>query len=1110
MLRKPYFWIALILVSMGCTYFSARFFSAAFPIVTLDLKMNRAEALSRAAEIASRLQLPPSGYQQVASFEDDQEVRNFIELEAGGTSALRSVMAQGYYHPYNWSVRHFKPGETRETRIRFTPRGEPYGFSVKLPENESGAALAADKAKEIAEESAVRDWDVRFLEYRIVEQSREVRPGGRVDHTFVYERPNVTIGEGRYRLRLVVGGDRLTALAHFVKVPEAFSRRYEHMRSSNNAVTIGGSVALVVLYLIGGCGVGLFFLLRSRWILWKQPLLWGFFIAFLQLLAGINQWPLIWTNYDTAVSPQGFIAQQVIFLVGEFLLYLLLFTVSFMAAESLSRRAFPNQIQLWSLWSSDVAGSKAVIGRTAAGYLLVSAFFAYDVLLYFLASKSLGWWTPSDALVQPDVLSHYLPWLSAIALPAQAGFWEESLFRAVPLAAAALLGSRYGRRGWWIAGAMIVQAAIFGSGHAAYATQPFYARVVELILPSFGFGGLYLCFGLLPGIALHFVFDVVWFALPLFVASSPGIWLDRVLVIVIALTPLWIVLVGPIRRMRLREKWVEVPESRYNRAWQPPVPREATPEAEAPAAGVLNAAFARWLSVAGAAGLLLWGALSFLPERTKVPPLTIGRDRALELANQELQKRGIALPGSWSVLTSIDSAPGQQDRFVWQTAGREVYAKLLGVYLPPPHWVIRYARFEGDVAERAEEYQALVSDAGAFRFRHILPEARPGKNLSELEARTLAQEALRRELAVNPASLKEVSAVPSQLKARTDWVFTFSTGGAPELPQGEKRLAVRISGDSISGASRFVHVPEDWIRQERDRQTIPGLISIVSPVLIVLISLGGIVAAIVSWSRKRFVVSSFLLILALLFGLNVFNLANSIRGLIAQFSTAQPYKIQLFIAIVGGIVGMLLLSGGIGLIGGLVHRWCAEERHTASRQDWIMGLSLGGVAAGILALGSKLGPSLSPEWADYSSLNNYVPFLGRSTGAVSGYFTQALVLLFVLALMNRLTGNWRMRRIFYGVLLFLFGFLVAGLRPIETLGSWAAAGAITGVLLLGFYLVAYRFSAAVSAITLGLMSILALLKSGLALSLALLPASICGAVAVALAVWWWFYRLQRQ
>jgi hypothetical protein len=78
-----------------------------------------------------------------------------------------------------------------------------------------------------------------------VEQSKEVRTGGRIDHTFVYERPDIQLGEGRYRLRLAVGGDKLTGLSHFVKVPEAFSRRYEQMCSSNGHMN---SVVFVVAF----------------------------------------------------------------------------------------------------------------------------------------------------------------------------------------------------------------------------------------------------------------------------------------------------------------------------------------------------------------------------------------------------------------------------------------------------------------------------------------------------------------------------------------------------------------------------------------------------------------------------------------------------------------------------------------------------------------------------------------------------------------------------------------------------------------------------------------------------------------------------------------------
>ena len=43
---------------------------------------------------------------------------------------------------------------------------------------------------------------IELTEYELIEKSCKVRPSGRVDHNFVYERFRERIGEARYRLRL--------------------------------------------------------------------------------------------------------------------------------------------------------------------------------------------------------------------------------------------------------------------------------------------------------------------------------------------------------------------------------------------------------------------------------------------------------------------------------------------------------------------------------------------------------------------------------------------------------------------------------------------------------------------------------------------------------------------------------------------------------------------------------------------------------------------------------------------------------------------------------------------------------------------------------------------
>ena len=256
---------------------------------------------------------------------------------------------------------------------------------------------------------------------------------------------------------------------------------------------------MVLLYVVGGIGIGLFFMLRSRYVLWRPAAIWGVIVGTMQALATLNEWPLMWMTYDTAVPRTTFIAGQIATLAATLVGFSAFMALSFMAAETLTRRAFGHHPQFWRVWAKGPGSSTAILGRTVAGFLLVSVFFAYDVGLYVIATRVFGWWTPSEALLHPDVLATYVPWLSAIANSLQAGFWEECLFRAVPLAGAALIGDRFGKRGLFLVVAFVVQAIIFGAGHAPYPTQPSFARPVELIIPSIGFGLLYVYFGLLPG-----------------------------------------------------------------------------------------------------------------------------------------------------------------------------------------------------------------------------------------------------------------------------------------------------------------------------------------------------------------------------------------------------------------------------------------------------------------------------------------------------------------------------------------------------------------------------------------------------------------------------------
>ena len=61
MYRKPLFWILFVAVSLACVAFTFRYFSQGFPLVTLDLRMDRETALTFAETLAEEHGWGPEG-----------------------------------------------------------------------------------------------------------------------------------------------------------------------------------------------------------------------------------------------------------------------------------------------------------------------------------------------------------------------------------------------------------------------------------------------------------------------------------------------------------------------------------------------------------------------------------------------------------------------------------------------------------------------------------------------------------------------------------------------------------------------------------------------------------------------------------------------------------------------------------------------------------------------------------------------------------------------------------------------------------------------------------------------------------------------------------------
>lgn len=1097
MTRKPLFWLLLASLSALALLFSWHFFSLAFPSLDLSVKMSRTEALVAAQARARDLQLAMPDAQTAVRFYNHDEVQNFLELEGGGSATVHDLQNRQIFPLRQWEVRFYKEGQAAHSTLYFSPQGQPRGFTRHVPEQQADSSLSAAAARQMAETLARKDWQLDLASgpspFVLVQQSQKTRPNGRIDHFFVYEHRDLRFGkqgEGRVRLELGVAGRQFAQLRHSIQVPESFSRRYAEMRATNNTLASAATLAFGFLYGLGGCVLGLTLLWRTGWVVTRPAMLWASLIALLQGAASLNQIPGSWFQYDSALSTRDFILQQVGVAVFGMVMNWLTLLISFMAAESLSRRAFGQHPQFWRIWSREALASKQVLGQTVGAYLWVGLDLAFIVAFYYCTRQFLGWWSPMESLIDPDVLATPLPWLAPVANALHAGFWEECLFRAVPLAGAALLGDflqqrfhgRFGSRRAWLIVALILQALIFGGAHANYAQQPAYARPLELFLPALIWGIVYLRFGLLPGIIFHYVFDLVLMSLPVFATDAPGLWPDRAIIIACGLTPLALVL----WQRACAGQWHELPAKLFNHAWQAQLPplHETAAGHHTPLNHAPWLLLRRWLPLPGLAGILLW---SLLPNPAPAPlPFAVSRSAAIALADATLAGRGIHPGPGWHRFAQISATPGEGEAFIWKNAGSSAWQRLRGHYIPPLVWQVRYVSFAGDVVQRAEEWIVNVEDGvdgqgGGAHVRgvvHRLPESAQATALSEQQARSQAQSALLNRFGPVATGWREISAQEVKQPRRTDWQFTFADDAASPLKTGEARIELTLAGAEVTQIRRTIHETEAWQRQQRNRGALMQTVRIGMALLLVALTIGSLLLAIrqkqgLKVSRRPGLVAA--ITIATLMAASY---ANNWQGLAMQLKTDQPLLTQLATTAVGLAVSTALLGGLCGLLLNFSQQAAGLGKLGSGQSSpWLPGLALAALLAGLQALFAQWMPQPVPALPGPGILNNTLPALAECTGALLHVLMFGNLLVLLLAQLHDFSANFSRRQLPTILICLLLG-LTSAMQQ-DDISHFLLQGLGAGLVLCALYLLVARFDAKVLLVALVGMLALSKLRHGL-------------------------------
>ena len=521
-----------------------------------------------------------------------------------------------------------------------------------------------------------------------------------------------------------------------------------------------------------------------------------------------------------------------------------------------------------------------------------------------------------------------------------------------------------------------------------------------------------------------------------------------------------------------------------------------------------------WRSGSGAATVTAWPTRVMLFVRSSgnaYGTLQINRAAAEQAARNELQNRGVTLSPKWRVMAIPDDGSGGPHQFVYETAGDSRWRELLGVYLPKPRWRVRVATFEGDVADRAEEWRLMIGSSGDVRsVQHIIPEARAGASLDVERARSIALAAVKQRFTLDASQLRETAARPAKQKARTDWTFTFTDKTAPPLASGEPRIEVTIAGDEVASIGRYVHVPEEWERQQRAASTRNLIIQISTSIVFGGLLIGAAIAGMMAWSRGRYAPRLFLLAAAIALVIAAVSLANGWPTLIANLTTAAPLQLQLLGVIAIGAIGLTLLAAMIGLAVGALPARITDAGVIPDKDALLLGIAAGlfGAAAGAAAAAIR-----TPAWARFvpvDAAGTVVPFADAALDPLSTFMTTMAVLMTAVIAVDRVTHSWTRHRPLGIAMLAAIGFLAGGLPAGSHAGAWALAGLVLAAALVITVATLLRFDPTLVPIALGTMG--AVRAIAYAVQRPIPGATIgglIGAVFIAALAWCWFRLFRR-
>ena len=802
--------------------FAYKFYFRAFPEASVNFKVSRAEALTRAKQFMAGMGEDPSRYESSIVFNVDDNGKTYLERETGLEQANRLMSSE--LNIWYWDVRFFRPQQEEEFRLRVSPAGEVVGFGHHIEEARAGANLNRAAAQLKAEDFLETKMNVRSGWDMLPEESNSTKRPNRTDWSFTWEKHGFRAKDAPYRLNVVVQGDKIGNSEEYLKVPEAWERSYKQLRSTN---ILYNQIAIIpyILLMASALWVGIT-LWRKGQADWMGAIKLGALVALLFFFMQMNQWQSTRAGYDTHESYSSFVTLQIALTILTAFGTGLTVTLVMPGAEPLYRGAEPDRLRLNKAFTARGLQSKEFFIAAVIGLSLAAAHIGFIVAFYMLGAK-VGIWAPQD-LNYSDAVNTSFPWIAGVAIGVLASSSEEFLFRlfAIPFFHR-LTKSRVI--------AVVVPAFCWSFLHSAYPQEPGYTRGIEVGIIGIVAGIVMLRWGILATLIWHYTVDASLVGLLLVRSNNPYFKISGVIVGAAALAPL---LFSGIAYLR-RGKFADV-DDLLNRAEQPATAdliREPEPET-VPATAVATEQYTPQTKIVLAALGVCLVVGSLLAWRAKKPTvgdylkLSVDSAQARTLADDMLRKRNVDPNSFHRAVVFLNNTDAVANEFLRERVGIEKANEIYAGEVPGALWSIRYFK-----DSQPEEFRVVLKPDGSLHsVHHVLAEEAPGASLDKEAAVARAQEYLRTQKNIDSAQWSLIEDKSDKKPHRVDHLLTWQKnqsvdGHGAVSGQAFARIELQVLGDEVSHYRTYVKIPEDWERQQEERSLPRVLISYILPFL---------------------------------------------------------------------------------------------------------------------------------------------------------------------------------------------------------------------------------------------------------------------------------------